>query len=108
MQHSRHALSTRRHRRHGQRRGTLERVKRTFLVGLAFASGLGCNDTGSIHRVSPPNQAEEEAPLEVDESAAASMEPGLRPLDDLDDLDRSELEVACFEGSQAACDRLGH
>ena len=30
------------------------------------------------------------------------------PLGNLDSLDEGDLESACFHGSQAACDRLGH
>ena len=27
---------------------------------------------------------------------------------DVDEMDESELQMACFDGSQAACDTLGH
>lgn len=91
-------------------------MTRTFLLAAALASGLGCSDPESARSPSPTGtvgeaRAEDEAPVDDEalpgeEEAEELAEPD--PLLDLDTMERSELEAACFQGSQAACDRLGH
>ena len=81
------------------------------LLLVAALVGVGCRDQA----LAPPAQAaiadevaSESEPAEADEADEADeVEPAME-LGDLDAMDRRELEGACFRGSQAACDRLGH
>jgi len=49
---------------------------------------------------------EDEAPEDDPEVAEPTMTPG--PPLDLDHMSDDALQTACFQGSQAACDRVGH
>ncbi|MEM9072043.1 MAG: hypothetical protein AAGE52_26290 [Myxococcota bacterium] len=57
-------------------------------------------------RASEPVVEDEDEADEAEELAEEEAEEG--PPRSLDDMDRGELEAECYEGRQAACDRLGH
>ena len=78
-------------------------------LGLSWGSLLGCGTRAAPapEPAPPPAPVAEPEPEVVDDP---QPEPPPRTLSDaeLDAMEGSELEAACFAGSTAACDRLGH
>lgn len=79
-------------------------MRRSLVTILILA---GCSDpsapTADPAPVQPTVVSPEEPPIEP-----ASVEPPALTDRDLDAMDEPALEAACFAGSSAACDRLGH
>jgi len=94
-------------------------MRLTFISFVLFALAL----TGCPQRHDPPasqrpaQQAAVTAAVADDDPVDDDPEPGLddpgmgeapaAPLD-VDHMSDDELQTACFEGRQAACDQLGH
>ncbi|MAQ18874.1 MAG: hypothetical protein CMN30_29265 [Sandaracinus sp.] len=79
----------------------------TALFVLALACGPDPDPAPSPDpRPEPAAEVEPDPLLEED---GEELEPAA-PLDEaaLDAMEEPELEAACFQGSTAACDRLGH
>ncbi|MFW6051959.1 MAG: hypothetical protein ACODAU_12350 [Myxococcota bacterium] len=76
---------------------------RAGILALALALAGACDET-------EPRSAEPEAAEAAEPAAPAPPEPPPEPPEpaDLDEMTEGELEAACFEGQQRACDRLGH
>lgn len=55
----------------------------------------------------PPPAAETHPTGEHPAAVETETDPAPEPTR-LDDMDQAALEAACYEGRQAACDRLGH
>ena len=77
-----------------------------FILGAWLAA---CGDT------TPPPVRPEPVPASPPPAVARDEEPpapeeeeAVEPLPDVDRMSRPELESACFQGRQAACDLLGH
>jgi len=88
----------------------LASMRRWWTAFILCAGLLGCGDTQPAPaRPAPPPPAAAPSPEEPAEEPAEEEEPPVEaaPLD-VDRMSRPELEAACFQGSQAACDLLGH
>jgi len=74
-------------------------------AALFFLSGCPEESAGEAPGVSvgPSGRAEAQA---APEEAGETVEEG--QVLDPEEAERAELEAACFEGSQEACDQLGH
>jgi len=81
------------------------------LVLLASSLVFACGEDPA------PEAPPEETPAVAEEQEVAEVEEETDDLEeevpslgetDLDAMERGELEAACFQGSQSACDRLGH
>ncbi len=85
------------------------------LVLLAFAL-CACNETRSPEApatahaapTTPPAPVGQPEPEPARDPAPEGDEPEDEAPLDVERMNEDELETACFEGSQAACDRLGH
>ncbi len=72
---------------------------------------LGCGgEPEEAAPVEPPTEApaEPEELEEVEEPEEEDETPPSFTRAELDAMERPQLEEACYAGSQAACDRLGH
>jgi hypothetical protein len=79
---------------------------RTLLLAIALASCGPRAEPAPAARAAPtPRRAESATAEEPDEPVAA---PPTYFDPELDRMTRDELEAACYQGSTAACDRLGH
>lgn len=76
---------------------------------VACASGCDDQDCAAATPEPPPPREPSIEPIEEedDESVDEEVPEEEAPLD-VDAMSEDELESACFQGSQAACDRLGH
>ena len=81
-----------------------------LVAALVLSAGVACDEppptaapSAPPDQPSQPQRADEPAD-EIEDEAPPAAEAPL----DVDSLDQPALEAACFEGSQAACDRLGH
>lgn len=85
-------------------------MTRTVLAMVMLAA---CSDPSATEIPSPvqPTTVDSQEEL-VEPPAEAAAEPTVEPPQltdrDLDAMDAPALEAACFNGSSAACDRLGH
>ena len=83
-----------------------------MLLRLLLLGALAC---GAEEAQPAPEPVEEPEMLEPDELEVEDEEdeedevsPPSFTAAELEGMERPELEQACFDGSQAACDRLGH
>lgn len=86
-----------------------------LLRAVVIAALLGCGgEPEEAAPVEPPTETTAEPETEIEEE---EEEEELEEEDDtppsftraeLDAMERPQLEEACYAGSQAACDRLGH
>ncbi len=84
----------------------MRRVLPLLLVSLACGSAESEAPPASpeVTEHSVPEPAAEEIVEEEEEEQGPPSLGGA----DLDAMDRGELEAACYQGSNSACDRLGH
>lgn len=89
------------------------------ILSFVFALCLGCGAQESREEAASPEPTEApagdvdtpEEQGEPDDEEALSDEEALPQAygeAELDAMSEDELEAACFQGSHAACDRLGH
>ncbi|MBO6939944.1 MAG: hypothetical protein JJ863_33545 [Deltaproteobacteria bacterium] len=79
-----------------------------LLLLLALACGPSEEEAPAA---AEPQEAEPAEPEEAEPLAEEPEEDEPLPAlgeQELDDMDQPALEAACFQGSTAACDRLGH
>ncbi|WP_053230429.1 hypothetical protein [Sandaracinus amylolyticus] len=81
-------------------------------IGIAITLfAIACGPSASTPEARPSAVHVEPVPAAPDEPEEAPDEPAPPPSfgdAELDAMDRAGLESACFAGSTAACDRLGH
>jgi hypothetical protein len=85
-------------------------VRRSAIAMVLVLAGCGGGSTGSpapeertVAPSGPPEDSADEPPAMDDDPPPAAIDGA-----ELDAMERSELEAACYAGSSAACDRLGH
>ncbi len=84
-----------------------------LLRAVVIAALLGCGgEPEEAAPVEPPTETPAEAETEIEDEEEELEEEDDTPPSftraELDAMERPQLEEACYAGSQAACDRLGH
>ena len=83
-----------------------------MLLRLLLLGALACGAEEAATPEPTPEPVQEEPEVEeeeeLDEEDELDEAPPSFTTSELDAMERPELEQACFAGSQAACDRLGH
>lgn len=88
-------------------------MKLLCCVGALLLAGQ-CGDSPapepeeSVEEVAEPELAPDEDDEELDEDDPLDEPPRALSEDQIEAMSRGELEAACYQGSTAACDALGH
>lgn len=80
---------------------------RWLVAGLLLGCGAEEAAPAPVETVEVAEPVPEDDLLEEDDELPDEAPPSYST-EELDAMERPELEQACFTGSQAACDRLGH
>lgn len=82
-----------------------------MLLRLLLLGALACGAEEAAEPAATPTPVEQPEPEPEEEEEIEEEEEATPPSftrAELDAMERPELEQACFAGSQAACDRMGH
>lgn len=79
-----------------------------LLLLIAFSVGCGAEPAETAPQESAPAETPQEPAQEEDFPEEDEVPLAGEDEEDVDAMDEHALEAACFAGSQAACDRLGH